>query len=250
MVEKRLKELGITLVLHATPSGVAEKDGVLVLSVDSREGRQEISCDKVLLAVGHKPATASLRLENAGITVDAEGFIPVNDKMQTQVARIYAIGDVARKPMLAHKAYREAKVAAEVIAGHDVLYDTRAVPSVIFSDPEVAYVGLQEHEARAQGASVVVGKFPHIALGRALIAGKPTGFVKVIADAQSHALLGACIVGPDASDCIGEATLAVESGLMLEDIARTIHAHPTFGEALGEAAEVALNACVHMPPKK
>lgn len=250
VVEKRLKELGVTLLLKTNPVSVSEKQGKLSLLVEGKEGRSEIPCDKVLLAVGHAPVTASLRLEHAGITVNEKGFIPVNNKMQTAASRIYAIGDVCGPPLLAHKAYREAKVAAEVIAGHDVIYDARAVPSVIFSDPEIAYVGLQEHEAKARGMNVVVGKFPHVALGRALISGKPTGFVKMIADPQRHAVLGVCIVGPDASDCISEATLAVESGLMLEDIARTIHPHPTFGEALGEAAEVALGQCVHLPSKK
>ncbi len=250
-VEKRLKELGIEIYSHTTTNGYsvnASNNVLLNIISDGKSGTIEV--EKVLVSIGHKPFTSELHLDKAGVLLDEEGFVKINSKLQTNVPNIYAIGDVCSKPMLAHKAYRQAKVAAEVIAGRDVVYDNLTVPAVMFSEPEVAYVGMQESEAKKLGKQVIVGKFPHSALGKGIIAGNPVGFVKLIADPDSHALLGALIVGPEASSCITEPTLAIEAGLLLEDIAHTIHTHPTMGEAIGEAAEVALGQAVHMPMKK
>jgi dihydrolipoamide dehydrogenase len=252
VLQKRLTELGVKIILHSTTNGFSKlPDGRVSLNVNTEgAGASTVECEKVLVAVGHKPNTAGLKIEKSGVLVDEKGFITVNEKRQSSVPHIYAIGDVAGGPMLAHKAYREAKVAAEAICGKQVSFDNQVVPAVVFCEPEIAYVGLQEHEAKKAGRQVLVGKFPHIALGKGIIEGRPTGFVKLIADSSSHALLGALVVGPESSTIIHEAALAIESGLLLEDVAHTIHAHPTMSEAMAEAAELALGIDVHLPQRK
>ena len=169
-----------------------------------------------------------------------KGFVPVDKQQRTNVPGIFAIGDVAQQPMLAHKAYKEAEVLAEVIAGHKSEKDAVAIPAVIFTDPEIATVGLMEHEAAKTGRKVKTGKIPFAALGRALAIAETDGFVKVIADATTDELLGVAIVGPDASDLISEGALALEMGAFLPDLGLTIHPHPTLGEAVMEAAKAAL----------
>ena len=207
--------------------------------------------DQVLVAVGRRPNTDDLGLAKTKIVVDSHGIIATDAECRTAEPHIFAIGDVTHGPMLAHKASREAKVAAEVIAGHGGAFDNRAIPAVVFTDPEIAWTGLTEREAEEQGIKVTVGRFPLAALGRARTLGRTDGLVKVLADPDSHLVLGVGMVGPSVSELIAEGTLAVEMGATLEDLMVTIHPHPTLSEALMEAAEVAAGSAVHvLPPKQ
>jgi dihydrolipoamide dehydrogenase len=180
------------------------------------------------------------------LKADAKGFVPVDRKMRTAVEGVYAIGDIAGQPMLAHKGSKEGLVAAAVIAGEDEEYDSRCVPAVIFTAPEMASVGLTEEQAGEQGRKVKVGSFPFAASGRAMSLLETEGFVKVIADARSDEVLGVHMVGPEVTELIAEAALAIEMGATSEDIARTIHAHPTLPESLMEAAEAVHGMAVHV----
>ncbi len=202
--------------------------------------------DRVLVAVGRHPNSGELGLERLGLEPDAQGHIPTDEQCRTGAPNIYAIGDVAPGPMLAHKASREGKVAAEVIAGEPSAFDNRAVPAVVFTDPEIAWAGTTEAEAEAAGLPVKVGKFPLAALGRARTMGRTDGLVKVLCDPETEAVIGVGMVGPHASELIAEGTLAIEMGATLEDLMVTIHPHPTISESIMEAAEVAAGAAVHV----
>ena len=207
--------------------------------------------EKVLVAIGRKPNTEDLGLENTKVVRNERGFIETDHECRTAEPGIYAIGDVTHGPMLAHKASREGKVAAEVIAGHDAEFDNRAIPAVVFTDPEIAWAGLTEREAEEQGIDIKVGRFPLAALGRARTMGRTEGLIKVISDPENDLLLGVGMVGPHVSELIAEGTLALEMGATLEDLMVTIHPHPTISEALMEAAEVAAGSAVHInPPRK
>jgi dihydrolipoamide dehydrogenase len=192
---------------------------------------------KVLVAVGRTPNGKAIGAEKAGIRVDDHGFIPVDRHMRTNVANIFAIGDIVGQPMLAHKASNEGKVAAEVAAGMKSAFDARVIPSVAYTDPEIAWVGLTETEAKDQGIACEVGKFPWVASGRSLALGRDEGFTKLLFDPETHRLLGAGIVGTSAGDLIGEAGLAIEMGADAADIGMTIHPHPTLTETIAMAAE-------------
>ena len=207
--------------------------------------------DRVLVAVGRKPNTGDLGLANIGLATDAAGHIPTDESCRTELPHIFAVGDAAPGPMLAHKASREGKVAVEVIAGHPSAFDNRAVPAVVFTDPEIAWTGLTEREAGEREIPVKIGRFPLSALGRAQAIGRTEGFVKVLADPETGRVLGVGIVGFQASELIAEATLAVEMGATLEDMLATIHPHPTLSESILEAMEVAAGTAVHVhAPKK
>ncbi|MDX6471486.1 MAG: dihydrolipoamide dehydrogenase [Gaiellaceae bacterium] len=195
--------------------------------------------DRVLVAVGRTPNGASLGAENAGVAVDERGFIAVDAQMRTNVPHIFAIGDVVGGPMLAHKATHEGKVAAEVIAGHDVAFDAKAIPSVAYTDPEVAWMGVTETEAAAEGRVVDKAVFPWAASGRALSLGRDEGLTKLLFDPETHRLLGAGMVGPGAGELVAETVQALELGAEAGDIALTIHPHPTLSETIGLAAELA-----------
>ncbi|OGQ47646.1 MAG: hypothetical protein A3H42_02490, partial [Deltaproteobacteria bacterium RIFCSPLOWO2_02_FULL_46_8] len=216
--------------------------------LDSEKGneKQKILVNKILVAVGRTPNTKNLGLENVDIQIDPKGFIKVNDKLQTNIDGIYAIGDCAGQPMLAHKASKEGLVAAGVIAGKKEIYDVRAMPAVIFTTPEIATVGYDEAGAQKAGFQIKIGKFPFAASGKALAANETDGFVKIIADAKTDRVLGVAIVGHDASSLIGEACLAIEMGATAEDLARTVHPHPTLTEALMEGAEAVHGAAIHI----
>jgi len=217
-----------------------------VVQVQTREGERSIEADKVLVTVGRRPNSEGLGLAEVGVAIDGKGFVTVDRRMRTNVPSIYAIGDVAGQPMLAHKASKEAEVAAEVIAGHASEMDTDVIPAVIFTDPEIATVGISEPEAQRQGRAIKIGKFPFAALGRAMTQLETDGFVKVVADAETEVILGLQIVGPGASDLISEGALALEMGAVLGDVAPTIHPHPTLGEAVMEAAKAALGESPHL----
>jgi dihydrolipoamide dehydrogenase len=242
---KRLEQLGIDVHLeHRAQRFEPGSPGVVV--AQGPESELRVEADVVMVSTGRIPNSASLGLETIGVATDDKGFIKVNEKMQTNVPGIYAIGDVVGGALLAHKAYQEAKVAAEVIAGHPAAFDSMGIPAVIYTDPEVAWVGLGEKQARERGHAVVTGTFPFTASGRAMSLGSTEGFVKAIGDADTKQLLGIIAVGRGVSEFIGEATLALEMGAYLEDVGLTIHPHPTMSEALQEAVEAALGKAVHM----
>jgi dihydrolipoamide dehydrogenase len=216
----------------------------------ARYGDHEETFDRILVAVGRRPNGGAVGAEAAGVEVDERGFIAVDRQMRTNVAHIFAVGDVVGEPMLAHKAGHEGKVAAEVIAGHDVAFDARAIPSVAYTDPEVAWMGLTETQAKADGIEVETAVFPWAASGRALGIGRPEGMTKLIVEPGTRRLLGAGIVGVNAGELIAELVLALEMGADAEDIGLTIHPHPTLSESIGMAAEVATGTVTDLPPKR
>jgi dihydrolipoamide dehydrogenase len=193
--------------------------------------------DRILVAVGRRPNGRTIGAEEAGLVVDERGFIPVDRQMRTNMPNIYAIGDIVGQPMLAHKAVHEGKVAAEAAAGQNSHFDAKVIPSVAYTDPEVAWVGLTENEAKAQGRKYGKGAFPWAASGRSLSLGRDEGLTKVLFDESTHRIIGCGIVGPNAGDLIAEAALAIEMGADAADIGMTIHPHPTLSETIGMAAE-------------
>ncbi|HEY8489029.1 MAG TPA: dihydrolipoyl dehydrogenase [Thermaerobacter sp.] len=261
VVARRLRQLGVkvhtgvrVLRWEEEPGG----EGVRVVyrpeprgeGAGSSGDEQAVAADAVLVSVGRRPNTDGLGLELAGVELDERGRVKVDGQLRTSQRHIFAIGDIVPGPMLAHKASREGIVAAEVIAGLPAAADYVAVPAPIFTDPEIATVGLTEEQARQQGYDPVVGRFPYTANGRALTLGERDGFVKLVADRESKVVLGAGIVGPEASDLIAELALAIEMGATLEDLALTIHAHPTLSEAVMEAAEAGLGHAIHVLGKR
>jgi dihydrolipoamide dehydrogenase len=213
------------------------EDGVEA-ALEPQEGQAETKrFARVLVAVGRRPNTQDIGLENTGVELDEKGFIEVDERRRTAELSIYAIGDVTGGPMLAHKATHEGRVAVEAIAGRPAAFDPRAIPAVVFTDPEIAVCGLTEAQAQAQGRRVEVARFPWSASGRSLTLGRKSGLTKLVIDPESHRILGAGIVGASAGELIGEATLAVEMAARVEDLALTIHTHPTLTETLMEAAE-------------
>jgi dihydrolipoamide dehydrogenase len=228
----------------------ATADGIRVSFDGAKAPAEPQTYDRVLVAVGRTPNGRTLNAEAAGLQVNERGFIPTDSQMRTNVAHIHAIGDIVGQPMLAHKAVHEGHVAAEVIAGHKRHFDATVIPSVAYTDPEVAWVGLTEDEAKAQGQTVTVGKFPWAASGRAIANGRDEGFTKLLFDAATHRIVGGGIVGVSAGDMIGEVALAIEMGADAVDIGHTIHPHPTLGESIGLAAEVAEGSCTDLPPLK
>ena len=245
---RQLKKLKVELYLSHRAESFEPGEPSTVVARGPKDEELRLEADVVMMSVGRVPNVEGLGLEQAGVATDEKGFIEVNEKMQTSTPGIYAIGDVVGGALLAHKAYQEAKVAAEVIAGEPAAFDS-VVPAVIYTDPEVAWVGLGEEEAKEKGYDVVTGTFPFKASGRAMSLDSTDGFVKAIADADSKQLLGVVAVGRGVSEFIGEATLALEMGAFLEDVGLTIHPHPTMSEALQEAVEGALGQAVHMVNK-
>ena len=235
-----------------TVGAEATAEGIRVMFEGLDGTKSEGVYDLVLQAVGRTPNGRKLGAEKAGIVVGERGFIPVDAQMRTNVPHIFAIGDIVGQPMLAHKAVHEAHVAAEVAAGDvHARFDARVIPSVAYTDPEVAWVGLTEDEAKAQGIPVKKGLFPWSASGRAIANGRDEGFTKLLFDARpdgGHRILGGGIVGTHAGDMIGEVALAIEMGADEVDIGKTIHPHPTLGESIGMAAEVAHGSCTDLPP--
>lgn len=250
VVKRHLKELGITVVTNALVQG-GENTGNEVKVRVQVDGKDEVvNGDYCLVSIGRKPNTGKIGLENVGVELDERGFIKINDKCQTNVEHVYAIGDCAGGYLLAHKASYEGKVAAEVISGQNSVIDFQAMPFVIFSDPEVAYTGLTEKEAKEQGYETVSSRFPFQANGRALSVSDADGFVQVVAEKKTNRVLGVQMVGPEVSSLIAEAVFAIESGATAEDLSLTIHAHPTLPEPLMEAAEGITGLAIHMLNKK
>ncbi|HEY1230240.1 MAG TPA: dihydrolipoyl dehydrogenase, partial [Ramlibacter sp.] len=233
-----------------TVGAEATKDGILVRFEGEQAPKEPQVYDLVLQAVGRTPNGKKIGAEKAGVTVGDRGFIPVDVQMRTNVPHIFAIGDIVGQPMLAHKAVHEAHVAAEAAAGEKVSFDARVIPSVAYTDPEVAWVGLTEDQAKAQGIAITKGHFPWTASGRAIANGRDEGFTKLLFDAESHRILGGGIVGTHAGDLISEVALAIEMGADEVDIGKTIHPHPTLGESVGMAAEIAHGTCTDVPPQR
>jgi dihydrolipoamide dehydrogenase len=237
VLERQLRRRGLTVKTRTTVTAASVADGAVTLTLTPEKGAaEELIADQVLVAVGMRPNAEGLGLEALGVARDAKGFVTVDAQRQTNVPGVYAIGDLAGGALLAHKASHEGIVAAEAIAGRRVAFDPRAVPFAVFTDPEIAAVGLTEAEAQAQGRKVRVGRFPLRALGKAQALAETEGLAKVVADAETDALLGVHLVGPHAGDLIAEAALALEVDATAEDLGAVIHVHPTISEALGEAA--------------
>ena len=246
LIERSLKKQGIKLLTEVVAQGFERKADKSFVRVKTKSGEQTIECDQIASTVGRRPYSAGLGLDKVGLAVDAKGFLPVDKQMRTKVANIYAIGDLAGQPMLAHKGSKEGLVAAGVIAGLKESYDVRCVPAVIFTSPEMASVGLLESQLDEQKRAYKVGSFPFAASGRAMSLMETEGFVKLIADATTDEVLGVHMVGPEVTELIAEAALAIEMGATSEDIARTIHAHPTLPEVVMEAAEAVHGMAVHI----
>jgi len=223
-----------------------DKRGIKVIFEDKDSKRVEKMYDKVLMSVGRKPNSKDLGLENTKVEIDEQGFIKVDNQMRTAEKGIFAIGDVAGEPMLAHKASHEGRTAVEVIAGHDVIFDPKAIPAVVFTDPEVAWCGMTESEAKAQDKDVTIAKFPWAASGRAMTLDRSDGLTKLIIDRETERILGVGIVGPGAGDLIAEGVLAIEMNANATDLKLTIHPHPTLSETLMESAEVFFGQSTHI----
>lgn len=251
VVERSLKKSKIKLLARHAAKGYETKGKKHFVQVEKRDGGSDtIECDQILCTVGRRPFSDDLGVENLGLKLDDRGFISVDKQMRTSVPNVYAVGDIAGQPMLAHKGSKEGLVAAGVIAGKAEEYDARCVPAVIFTAPEMASVGLLEDQAKEAGHEIKVGTFPFAASGRAMSLMETDGFVKVIADAKTDELLGVHMVGPEVTELIAEAALGIELGATAEDIARTIHAHPTLPEVFMEAAESVHKMAVHVFQKK
>ncbi len=236
-----------TVAIEALPEGIK----VSFAAVDPAASAPEPALyDMVLVAVGRSPNGLKIAADKAGVAVSERGFISVDGQMRTNVPHIFAIGDLVGQPMLAHKAVHEAHVAAEAAAGQKTFFDAKVIPSVAYTDPEVAWVGLTEDDAKARGIKLEKGHFPWAASGRAVANGRDEGFTKLLFDAETHRIVGGGIVGTHAGDMIGEIALAIEMGADAVDIGKTIHPHPTLGESIGMAAEVFEGVCTDLPPPR
>jgi len=249
-LQKRLERQVASIMLKTKVSDIKAQKNGLKVSFEGAKAPEAKLYDRVLVAVGRTPNGKQINADAAGVQVDERGFIPTDAKMRTNVPHIYAIGDVVGNPMLAHKATHEAKVAAEVIAGLPALFDPMTIPSVAYTDPEVAWMGLTESEAKEKGIEIEKGVFPWAASGRALGIGREEGVTKLIFDAKTKRLLGAGIVGRNAGELIGETVLGLEMGADAEDIGLTIHPHPTLNETICFAAEMAEGSITDLMPSR
>ncbi|MFD1031118.1 dihydrolipoyl dehydrogenase [Metaplanococcus flavidus] len=246
IVKKGLKKKGVEVITKASAKGVEETDSGVTVTYEAGGEEKTVEADYVLVTVGRRPNTDEMGLEELNVKMSERGLIEVDKQCRTNISNIYAIGDVVAGLQLAHKASYEGKVAAEVIAGEKSEVDYMAIPAVCFTDPELASVGLSEEQAKEEGFEAAAAKFPFAANGRALSLNATEGFVKLVSRKSDGLLLGAQIVGAGASDMIAELGLAIEAGMTVEDIAMTIHAHPTLAEISMEAAEVAMGTPIHI----
>ena len=239
------------VMLETKVTGVeAKKDGLYVSFEGKQAPAEPVRYDKVLVAVGRRPNGSMVDAEKAGVNVDERGFINVDKQLRTNVSNIFALGDVIGQPMLAHKAAHEGHVAAEVISGMKHYFDPKGIPSVAYTDPEMAWVGVTEKEAKEQGINYEAATFPWAASGRAIASARTEGLTKLIFDKESHRIIGGAIVGINAGEMLGEIGLAIEMGADAEDIALTIHAHPTLNESIGLAAEMYEGSITDLPNPK
>lgn len=248
---KRVEQKYDNIYLNTKVSNIEPKEDGLLVTFEGKDAPEQAMFDKILVAVGRSPNGKLINAEAAGVIVTDYGFIETDGQMRTNVPHIFAIGDIVGQPMLAHKATHEGKVAAEVIAGQKSVFEPMTIPSVAYTDPEVAWMGMSEDEAKKQGIDYVKGAFPWAASGRSLSLGRDEGLTKAIFEKETGRLIGAGIVGPNAGELIAEAVLALEMGADAEDIGLTIHPHPTLSETLGFAAEMAEGSITDlMPPRK
>ena len=248
---RALEALGVTIRVGTKALELRKGSDALTMVVEGPNGREELRAERLFVTVGKRPDTRELGLEEAGVAFDAKtGFVTVDDQLRTNQPHICAVGDVARPPMLAHKAYREGVVAAETLAGRPTRFDFQAMPSVVFTVPELASVGLTRSEAESRGHRAREARFPYAALGRAHASHATQGWVKVVGDEATGLLLGVHAAGEDVGDFIAEAALAIEMGATVRDVAGTIHPHPTFSEALQEAAALWLDEPMHVARRR
>lgn len=252
VLQKRVKSLFESILIETKVISLEEsKSGIKVIFEDNKSQRTEKLFDKVLISIGRKPNSKNIGLENTKVEIDEKGFIKVDNQLRTTDKNIFAVGDVAGEPMLAHKASHEGRVAAEVIAGHKSAFEPKAIPAVVFTDPEIAWCGLTENEAKEKNLEISVAKFPWAASGRSLTLGRTDGLTKLIIEPKTERILGMGIVGPGAGDLIAEGVLAIEMGANVTDIKLSIHPHPTLSETIMESAEVFFGQSTHMyKPKK
>lgn len=246
LVSRNLKKKGAEIVTKALAKGVVENENGVVVTYEAKGEEKTIEADYVLVTVGRRPNTDEMGLDQVGVDMTDRGLINIDKQCRTNIPNIYAIGDIVAGPQLAHKASYEGKIAAEAIAGHNAQIDYLGIPAVVFSDPELASVGYTEKQAKDEGIDVVAAKFPFAANGRALALEASEGFLKLVTRKEDGLVIGAQIAGASASDMIAELGLAIEAGMTAEDLAMTIHAHPTLGEITMEAAEVAIGSPIHI----
>ena len=252
-LQRKLNKQFEQILLSSKVVSVSEiKQNQLSVQIEDKNGIKERVFDKILISVGRTPNINNLKLENTNVELNEVGFIKVNEYQRTTVNSIYAIGDIVGNPMLAHKATYQGKIAAEVISGHPAVYDVKTVPSVVYTDPEVAWAGLTEKEAKENEIPYEKGEFPWVASGKALILNANQGKTKILFNPENKQVIGVGIVGPSAGDIISEAMLAIEMGSDAEDIGLTMHPHPTLGETMAAAAEVFTGSItdLYIPPKK
>jgi dihydrolipoamide dehydrogenase len=250
-LQKRLSKQFDKILLKTKVVKLEEVSGGIRATLEGDEVKDKTPVfERVLVSIGRRPNSRDLALDKAGVELDDKGFIRVDEQRRTSAKQIFAIGDVAGEPMLAHKASYEAKVVVEVLAGEPAIYDARAVPAVVFTDPEIAWCGLTETEAQKQGRPVKIQKFPWVGSGRAMTLGRTEGLTKLVIDPDSGQVFGVGIVGVDAGEMLGEAMLAIEMSASVRDLAMTMHAHPTLTETIGEAAEAAIGSAVHILPPR
>lgn len=249
-LRRRLDDAFDDIYLETRVESLEERESEVEVFFKNESGKWSQNYDRVLVAIGRKPNTSGLGLENTGVKLDDRGFIRVNERMETDEKQIYAVGDVVGGMMLAHKASREGKIAAEVIAGEPSAFDAVAIPAVVYTDPQIAYCGLTEEDAKQRDIPIKVQRFPWKYSGRAMTMGSTEGMTKIIIDPESERILGVGIVGRNTEGLISEGVLAVEMGAVAEDIAFSIHPHPTLSETEAEAAEMFLGGATHAPPPK
>lgn len=250
-LENKLKNNFKDILVGTKVSSLSEKGKKIEVVYSSKEGEKKATFDKVLLSIGRRPNSDKLAVQKAGLEVDNKGFILVDQQLRTNIPHIYAIGDLVGNPMLAHKASREAHVAIDVINGKKEIFDNKGIPSVIYTDPEVAWVGLTETEAKKDNRPYDLAKFPWAASGRATSMGRTEGLTKILFEPKTERVLGVGIVGVSAGELIAEGGLALEMGAVMQDLAGTIHAHPTLSESISEASEALHGMCTHLySPKK
>ncbi len=250
VVHRKAEKAGIIFKLGAKAKGQKKTSTGYEVTVEINGKDEVIKADKILVTVGRRPNGDQSNLKAAGIAIDERGFVKVDAQRRTNISHIFAIGDVCGQPMLAHKASHEGVMVAEIISGINRVYDAKTVPAVVFTDPEISSAGMTEAECKAKGfTDLLISKFPFAANGRAVSMSETEGFVKMIADKKTHVLLGIHIVGPEASNLISEAVLAIEMGARLEDVALSIHPHPTLGETMMESAEATLGHAIHIIQK-
>jgi dihydrolipoamide dehydrogenase len=249
-LQRKIQKQYANIWLETKVTSIAAQEDGLKVSFEGKGAPEFELFDAVLVAVGRRPNGLKVSADLAGVQVTEQGFIPVDKQQRTNVSHIFAIGDVVGNPMLAHKAVHEGKVAAEVIAGHKASFDALTIPSVAYTDPEVAWMGLTETQAKAQGIEYDKGAFPWAASGRSLSMGRKEGVTKLLTDKKTGRILGAGMVGPNAGELIAEAVLALEMGSDVDDIALTIHPHPTLSETFAFAAEMINGSITDLYVKK